>query len=301
MISEFEQRLADVLGSRLPAPFAGRVQVAPGTAPGNQPRLLVGVQQVDLSDPDFGSRRPELAPGANDPRRVLRMQCQVGLTLLAGAGQGRGQQMLGLDAALYALDAADFRDGSALRGGAADPGFLIQRMSVGRGDAPLDPAAPNAAPVGLTLLAEGWFWPVGVAGEAGRAIGEVRIRGAVLPIDIVPATPLLVANGPPVELQVRIRSVGVLRVGAEPLSGLPFGVIGLALVGPGGQPGAGTLTGGAAGLNGARLLNLTDEAATVTYTPPAESASDTLIVALHDGNSGLGVELGRMPLPVGEG
>jgi hypothetical protein len=298
MISEFEQRLAEVLGTRLPAPFAGRVQVAPGAAPGSQPRVLVGVQQADQSEPEMGSRRPELAPGSNDPRRVMRLQCVAGLTVQPGTGEGRGQQMLGLDAALYALDAPDFRDGSALRGGAPDPGFLIQRLRLGGGAAPLDPSAPNAAPVGLTLLAEGWFWPVGVTGEAGRAIGEVRIRGALLPVELVPAVPVLVANGGPVELTVRIRSFGVLRVSEAAQPGLPFGVIGLGLVGPGGQPGAGALSGGAAGANGVRLLNLTDEAATVTYTPPAQSATDELIVALHDGSGGLGVELGRVVLHV---
>ncbi len=56
MISEFEQRLAGVLGPRLSGAFKNKVQVAPGA--GNRPRMLVGVTRAEHEEiavvcPDF--------------------------------------------------------------------------------------------------------------------------------------------------------------------------------------------------------------------------------------------------------
>ena len=156
MISDFEQRLADVLGTRLPAPFAGRVEVAPVSPSGPHPMIVLGVQQVEHAVADIGSQRPEIVPGSDDRRRVLRLKCSVGIEIHPGAGDDREQQMQGVDVALYALDAPDFQDGSALVE-EGDSGFLIQKMAIVEALAPLDPEAPEASPVGLTLSAEGWF------------------------------------------------------------------------------------------------------------------------------------------------
>lgn len=307
MIAAFEQRLADVLGARLSAPFGGRVRLPPGEEAPEDPQILVGVERVEPVDPDFGSIRPEIAPGSADLRRVMRLDCTVILEVHPGAGGGRAQQMQGLDAALYALDAADFRDGSALRS-AGDPGFLIQSLRITGASAPLDPTAPNAPPVGLTLRAEGWFWPAGISGEEGVEIGEVRVRGATLPLllshvrsgQVSPAAPELIAGGAAVDFILRFGATGTLAsTGAEePPGTLPFGNLALLLVGPGGGPGAGTLSGGTPGAEGVHLVAVTEGAATFRYTPSAEAATDTLVVTLDSGAGEPGIELGRFTLRV---
>lgn len=298
MISEFEQRLADVLGARLPAPFAGRVQVPPAPAPDASPVVLVGTRTFQALEPDLGSRRPEHAPGAATERRILRLRCTVSVEVQPGAG-ARAELMKGIDATLYALDAPDFRNGSALAG-AADPGFLIQEMRITASLAAPDPKPASAPPLGVTLNAEGWFWPVGVVGEAGKAIIEIRVRGGVLPIEIAPAKPHLVAGGPPVILTLSVSTIGLLRLTKPPgaLPPLPFGALALAIFGRGGRPGAGTLSGGQAGVAGVRLIDLTGGSATVAYAPPAVPATDELHVTLENGAGGLGIELGRFPIAV---
>ncbi len=294
MISEFERRLADVLGPRLPAPFTGRVDVPPGTLPGGKPVILVGVTHVEPVERYMGSQHPEIVPGANDPRRVLRLICDVSIQVFPGPSQGRPQQMLGLDAVLYALDAPEFRDGTALAG-PADPGFLIQSLQAVDGAAVLDPSAPDAVPPGLTLKADGWFWPVGVPGQAGVAIGEIRIRGVIYPLEISPPQPLLTAGGAPVDLTVRVGSFDPIRVHELPLPELLFGSLAFVVLGPGGRPGKGTLVDSVDGL---RLVPLVDNQAVVTYQPPDEPARDELVVGLDNGADGLGIEIGRFPLNV---
>ena len=111
MIAEFEQRLAEVLGGVLPAPFGGRVQVAPGTVPASQPAVLLGVTHAERLADDIGGNPHALAPGVDEPRRVLRLRCTVALEVRAANGAGREQQVEGLDAALYALDDPVFRHG----------------------------------------------------------------------------------------------------------------------------------------------------------------------------------------------
>jgi hypothetical protein len=301
VLSEFELRLAEVLGSRLPAPFAGRVSVAPGAGPANQPAVILGVQHAEPLEPDMGSRRPEMVPGSADLRRVVRLACTVGLEVRPAANQGRAQGMQGLDALLYTLDAPDLRDGTALAG-AADPGFLIQSLRLRAHQSPF--LAGDETPARLTLAAEGWFWPVGQAGETGIAIGEVRIRGVRLPLEVLLATPP-VAGGPAVELSLRLAPAGSLRLtgpaGAPPGPPLPFGSLALALFGPGMRPAAGSLEGVAPGAGGVGLVTLAGDTATLSYVPPAEPATDELVVALEDGAGGLGIELGRLLIHVGEG
>ncbi len=299
MISEFEQRLADVLGARLPAPFGGRVRVAPGDVPPAQPAVLLGVVHAEHPADDVGGVRPQLTPGAPQPRRVVRLRCTVGLEVRAASGQGRRQQVLGVDAALFALDASDVLRGAALAGGAPDPGFVIHELRVLDASAPLAPGAPADERVGLSLVAEGIFWPVGAPGQAGERIGEVRVRGVNLPIDVLLAEPP-VAGGAPVAVTVRVGAAGTLRLrdGQAPAA-LPFGDVAVALRGPGGQAGAGGLLGGDAGAEGARIVELDEGVATLQYQPPAAPATDELVVALEDGEGALGVELGRLRVGVG--
>lgn len=298
MISEFEQRLADVLGARLPAPFTGRVDVAPGPQAGNFPRLLLGAVRAEPVEPDLGSRRPELTPGAPDPRQVARLRCTVQIDIHPAQNSGRAQAVQGLDVCLFTLQTADMQDGSALAGGAPDPGFLIQSLRLVDTSSPFDPGSDDQGEVGLSLQAEGWFWPVGVPGQAGRQIGEIRIRGAALPIEITPP-PALVAGGPAADLVVTIALPSALRLTAQPPSPtLPFGQLAFALFGPGGKPGKGALSGGTAGVDGVRLVELTGGQAQITYTPPGEATLDELAVAMDDGEEGLGIELGRFPLVV---
>ncbi|HEY3185149.1 MAG TPA: hypothetical protein VGJ77_20075 [Gaiellaceae bacterium] len=292
MITEFEQRLATVLGGRLPDPFANRVFVGPTTE--TPPFVLVGVTRAERVEPELGAQRTEVVPGAVNPRRVLRLRCTVGLEVRPEAAAGRAQQLRAVDAALYALDARDFQNGTALPE-AADPGFFIQDLRVAESVTPIDPAATAAPPVGVTLQAEGWFWPPGAAGEAGQPIGEVRVRGVALPIEIAPDPPRAVAGGDPLELTLRVGGTGRISSSGTPL---PFGALALALTGAEGAAPAGALTGGDDGEDGVRLVGLVDGAAEATYTPPAAPAVDELVVALDDGAGALGVELARTAIVV---
>ena len=295
MIAEFEEALANVLGARLPDPFDGTVFVA--SAPGNAFAYLLGVEQVDLRDPDLGSRRAENVPGLANNRRVVRATCTIAITVRPGQNQGRGQQVAALDAALFVLDAPDFRDGSALRT-AEDSGFFIHHMRCIGTHAPLNPQSPNAERLALTLEADGWFWPVGQPAEAGIAIGEIRLRGVSLPILVAPSVARISAGGPPVDIIVRIGRAGALRITEDGVAALPFANIAVAAFAPGNRPPNGTVTGGADGAEGVRVFDAAAGEVTVRYTPPAQPARDTLVIALEDGEGGLGVELGRFPLVV---
>jgi hypothetical protein len=293
VITEFEQRLATVLGSRLPDPFADRVFVGPTSEEG--PCVLVGVTRAERVEPELGARRSEVVPGAVDPRRVVRLRCTVGLEVRPAEDGGRAQQLRAVDAALYALDARDFQNGTALPE-APDPGFFIQDLQVAESVTPLDPTATAAPPVGVTLRAEGWFWPPGTPAEAGEAIGEVRVRGVALPIEIATDPGTIVAGGDAATLTLRVGAFG--RISSNGGGPLPFGVLALALEGAGGAAPAGALAGGADGEDGVRLVEVTDGEATATYTPPAAPAVDVLVVALDDGEGGLGVELARTAIVV---
>ncbi|HSD81249.1 MAG TPA: hypothetical protein VLB47_11320 [Solirubrobacteraceae bacterium] len=298
MIAEFEARLAEVLGARLPAPFAGRVRVAPSNVPAGQPSVTLGVVRAERLADDLGGAPERVAPGAGQPRRVVALRCTVDVSVRAASGQGRTQQMAGIDAALHALEAPDLRRGTALAGGAPDPGFLVHRLVVADALVPLAPedAPAGEPPVRIAAEAEGIFWPVGLAGQAGAAIGEIRLRGIALPVEVgIAAAP--VAGGAPVDVTIGLGAPAGLRLRAgQPPASLPFERVAVGLRGPGGRPGAGALQGGAAGTDGVRLALLDDGVATLRYAPPADPARDELVVALDDGAGGLGVELGRLPV-----
>lgn len=294
MISDFETRLAEALGTRIAAPFTGRVDVAPGEDPGNGVRLAVGVVEAQMMEPEIGSRRSEVVPGDAAPRRALRLRCTVALQARMKGTVDRALQMRAIDAAIYALDDAEFRSGRALADG-TDRGFVIHELQPSSLAVPLDPDVPGTA-VALRLTATGLFWPIGVQGQTGRIIDEIRFRGGVLPLDVLPAEPLLVAGGPAVPLTIRF-GVASMRIRKEGVTKLPFGSIAVTLVAAGGKPGKGTLTGGDDGTTPqVRILTVANAEASVSYTPPAEPASEELVVAFEDGEQGLGIELGRVPL-----
>jgi hypothetical protein len=289
MIADFEQRLAEVVSARLTAPFGGHVVPAPGT--GGSPRIAVGVRHVEPLEEGFGAR-PERVPGAADPRRVARLRCTV--VLAVQGASDRAMALAGVDQVIYAVDALDFRDGSALRSDAGDPGFLIDALALQSGDV-ADVMA--AAPTEVAFLAQGWFWPRDTPGQTGVVIGEVRVRGVVLPIELVRPAAALSAGGPAQALSVRVRPAGLLRLGAA--APLPFGQLVLQLFSPGRRPGAGTLLGGDPGPASSRLITLSDGVAEFTYPPPAAPAIDELVIALDDGAGGPSVELGHFTLRVG--
>ena len=301
MISEFEQRLAEVLGAKLPAPFTGRVNVAPGEAAGAQPQIVVATSRAEPLLTELSMHRPEIVPGDLEPRSILRLKCVVDLEVRAGTSENRRQQMKGVDALLQLLGQEDFRLGKALAVTSGDPGFLIQQVQLLETNAPLN-AVPGAAPTGIRLGVEGWFWPVGVAGITGDLITVIHVRGVALPIAVQPARPQLVAGGPAVELRVNIGADKTLRWDGKPVppSPLPFGRLAFTVVLPDGKPGLGTLAGGAAGEAGVRIVLVHDGTATVTYTPPAQAVTEELVIAPENTKGGLGLELGRVTLQVKE-
>jgi hypothetical protein len=297
MVGDFERRLAEVLAARLPAPLTGQVFVAPAPAPGAAASLVLGVIAVRPVDPDFLSRRPEVVPGVTQPRRIVRLACDVAIEARPGQNQGRAEQVAAVDAALFALGADDVQSGAALTD-ATDRGFLIEQMALASGTAPLAPAAAGAPPVGLVLAARGLFWPVGQPGQAGVEIGEIRLRGALLPVEVVAPTASLTAGGPAIAITVRVPTLPSLRLQPAGAAGMPFGALALAVMQPSGRPGTGALAGGTAGVGNVRVVDLADGEATVTYTPPAEATLEELVIALDDHEGGRGVEIGRLPLRV---
>lgn len=297
MVSEFERRLAEVLGTRMPAPLAGQVFVSPGPAPAAGLSLVLGVTAMRPFDPEFHTRRMEAVPGSPDPRRVVRLECDVSIEARPAANQGRAEQMQALDLALFALAADDLRSGAALTD-STDRGFLIQEMKLTGGVAPLAPQAPQAPPTALTFVARGLFWPVGQPGQAGIRIGEIRVRGARLPIDVAASSEVLTAGGPAVDFTIHVGALPALTLRAGGATPMPFGALAVAVIQPDGRPGNGTLSGGDAGLGPVRIVTLSNDEATVTYTPPAQPGLEELVVALDDHEGGPGIEIGRLPLRV---
>jgi hypothetical protein len=294
VVAEFEAGLAEALGTRIAPPLRGNVEVAPGNG-GATLRLVVGVTAADVVEPDLGSTRAQVVPGASAPRRAVRLRCSVAVEVHGGSGD-RDQQLEALDAALYALDASEFRDGSALAA-PGDRGFLIHQLEPQSFAAPFAPADDER--LVLKAVATGLFWPVGAEGTTGTPIGFIHIRHVVLPFEIVPDGAPLVAGGSPVTLTIRFLTSGMTITKTGTVR-LPFATIAVTLLAAGGKPGAGTLSGGNAGLPGVRILPVdpvTGETA-VTYTPPAKATTEELVLAFDDDEKGLGIEIGRVPLRV---
>ena len=195
MIADLEQRLVEVIGAALPAPFTGTTAVAPGPAPGPGPALVLGDDGCQPAGPRLRQRLPGPSRRRRWPTRCgwSGASCTLAVELRAGAGQGRPQQLAGLDALLYLLDGPEFRSGTAL-GDGTDHGFLLDSLRVLGARTLPDPAAPSEPPVVLNLVTQGWFWPPGTPGTAGAPIVEIRLRGVDLPLST--NVPRLVAGAP---------------------------------------------------------------------------------------------------------
>jgi hypothetical protein len=294
VISDFETRLAQTLGTRIGAPFTGRVDVAPGLAPTADVRVILGVVGAQIVDESLGSR-PEVLPGDPVPRRAVRLRCTVALETRVST-PNRAQQMNALEAALYVLDDAEFRNGKALDEAGTDLGFVIHGLQASSLVAPLHPDEEDDPRIGINLVATGLFWPVGVKGKAGDLIGEIRLRGGIVPLEIAPSNPRIVAGGSAVDLTIRFDTKGLL-LHEHKIEKMPFGSIAVTLIGPGGKPGRGTLGGGIDGEPATiRIVPLIDNAATVAYTPPATPGTEELVVAFDNAEKGLGIEIGRARL-----
>ena len=285
MLSEFERRLADVLGARLPVPFRGGVDIAPGR---EDAQVVLSVRHVEPLDEHLFGLRAEVVPGAPTHRRVVRLRCDVGLDVRLLTNQSRSTQLRALDSVIYELDEAGFRSGARLQPtDGSDPGFLVQKMFVSLSDPPQS----------ITLHAEGLFWPPDVVGETGIPIERAQLRISMQPVNLIPARPRLTAGGETAELVIEFGATGTMRVerGGR-VTSLPFGSVVVAVEDAGGRPGAGTLAGGNAGPAGSRTIPVAEGRAGFQYTPPAQPAVDHLVVSLDDGEGGIGIELGRFPL-----
>lgn len=300
MLTELETRLVEVLGSRLDAPFAGRVARRGAPAPvGAGPVVRVGVDRFHPLQPDVGSVRPEQVPGTDDLRRVLRLGVSIGIDVEPQDDGSRLQQLLGVDAISYELDDPGMRS-AALLVQPGDQGFLLDWLRLERAElADVDDDA--AAPSAVTVHTEGWFWPVGQEGEAGVEIARALVREFRLPVRLAINEPL-VAGGAAVALGISFGAAGTLAIGAGGTITVPFGSVAMRLLAAAGGPGAGTLSGGQPGPDGTRLADIADGSAALTYDPPAAPVVDHLVVAAHtrddDGNERVGIELARFELAV---
>lgn len=281
MLSDFETRLADVIGSRLAAPLAGAVDVSPGRAAS---RIVLGITSAQRLDDDLLSLRAERVPGDVAPRRVLKLRCTVELDAKIPGGGGRADQMVAIENALYLLDDGSMRDGSALLpGDNSDPGFLIRSMTV----------TGSLPPQSITVDAEGFFWPKGTTGQSGPAIQQARIRSALLPLLLDPQPTALVAGGQATDFTITFGATGTTTLTKDAIQNSDYGTLVISVVDAGGRPGKGTLAGGNAGPGGTRIYPVSDGSVLLSYTPPAQPASEFLVITLDDSAGGPGIELGH--------
>lgn len=299
MLSEFEQQFQTTLRQKLPAEIRDQVQVATGAK--DQTGILVGVRSAEPVPEEFGSVRFEIAPGVNVPRRVVRLRCRLECSFVPiEKKQDRAVLLTWLDQILYVLDGSDVLTGSAFTSVEPDPGFLIQSMNIETLESPFEIHATDPDRLQLSLTADGWFWPVGEPGQAGVEIGEIRIRGAILPVLITPANPVFVANGPAQNLTITFEARGTSRITASELNSEDFGNLAARLEKEDGTAGAGTLSGGSAGNNGIRLIPVTGDYVEFSYTPPAIPGKDILLLSIDDNESSSGIEIGRYTLITGD-
>lgn len=296
MISDFEARLATVLGAELPAPFGGVVAVGGGsdTAHENQPRLYVGAYRTEVKPQGFGGNRTIAVPEVEDLVRVVAMKVLVNISVLAASSADRVQQLQGIEQVQYLLDHERFQTGAALVDN-GDQGFLIERMQVRDAWIDVTNAPLEGRAAGITLEAEGVFWPIGVAGEAGVAIDEIRLRGLVIDLKQGVTLPDISAGGSPLVLQLHLEGLASQRLGGDG-SSLPFSHLALDLRQADGSPGAGSISGDSAGAGGVQFVVITDSLVSFTYTPPGSPAQDVLLVGFDDGENGLGQVVNRFNL-----
>ena len=291
MVVEFLNRLAQVLSGRLQPVFPSQVELAPGTSGGNDPRVLIANERVLISPSQMGDTPEAVVPGDENPRRIVRAQWITRLRIVPTNSGGPSQVREGLDACLYALDAPDFRNGQAMEGGAADPGFLVKSMQLTSLESPLDGIDGNEPLRDLLLQSEGYLWPAGEAGVSGPQIAEVFLRGVLLPMQLEPVR--IVAGGSPTPLTLNVRPF--LQMNGGTAGSNVFSSLALQVLSEAGTAGAGALQGQTAGL---LVTDVTGERLTVTYDPPADPTTDILVVSLDDNENGAGQELARFKLNV---
>ena len=295
MLTELESRLADVLGAALPAPFGGRVRRR-GAAPphGAGPVVRLGVEAYSPLEPDLSSARPETGAGAPSLRRVVRLRVRLGVDVTTDPPGDRLGLLAGTDALLFALQAPEVRSGRALLA-PGDQGFRLDSLEL------LDVGDDDPA---VLLEAVGWFWPVGVAGQDGRAIVRALVREVRLPVRLTLGGPL-VAGGAGVACDLVLGATGTADVTAGATTSAPFGELALHLLDAGGGPGAGSLDTPAspAGTQVVASVDARDAGAgtTFTYVPPATAVREQLVVLARAGEGAdarTGMELARFDLVV---
>lgn len=293
MLTELESRLSDVLGAALPAPFAGRVRRRGAPAPaGPGPVVRLGVQGWTPLEPDVFSTRPELGAGAPTLRRVVRLRVVIGVDVASDPPGDRLGELAGTDALVYALQDPGVRTASALVA-PGDQGFRLDSLE-------LAPVGESDDDPDVLVHAEGWFWPVGVAGQDGREIAHALVREVRLPVRLLLGG-ALEAGGAAVACDLVFGSTGTLDVTPGSTVAAPFGAVALRVLDAGGGPGAGVL--GAVGSPpGSTVVATVDGAGTAfTYTPPAVAAREHLVVLAHARNGAderIGMELARFDLTV---
>lgn len=301
MLSDFEQRFAQVLGSQLAPPFQGRVHTAPYDNGDNGIQIVVSVGKMTLQTPDFGAFRSESAPGVADPLRIVRLRGEVGIVVFPARNQGRQQQLQGIDALLYLLDTPDFRNANALAS-QQDQGFLLNYLKIVGADLSVRDPETDPTP-DIALEVEGWFWPIGQTGVSGDLITQAHVRQFVLPVSMVTNNGPIVAGGSAVQLNFNVGTSGSMVLQGNSASTLPFGSIAVRVLSADGSPGQGSLAGGDAGPDNSRLIPLSNGSALLSYTPPGSATNERVIVTtiIMNGNTPvrLGIELASFNIQVG--
>lgn len=289
MLRELEQRLVTVLGAELPEPLTGRVRARPDTATGAGAFAQLAVRGLRPVTPDFGAIRPEVAPGATAPRRIMRLEAAIDIRVGEGTGGNRDSRLQALDQLLYFLDAPEMRSGNALRD-TGDPGFLLESLTLADADYATDLTDPE--PADITLTAIGWFWPVGEAGEDGPAIAEARISQLVYPVTNSPDPARFIAGSDETEIVVTFSAAQTLSLRADGPGEIDALRVAFQLRAADGSAGAGVLTNGRNLGNGDRARPLNDGVARGRYQPPETPGTDRLIVRSVIRESGGGDRLG---------
>ena len=282
MLSNFETQFQSALRSKLAASVRPRVQIATGAQ--NQTGVLIGVTDAQPVFEDFKSRRNETTPGSADPKRIMRLRCHVQCRFIPiDNTEDRGALIQLLDQVMYALDDDDFRSGEAFDTENTDRGFVIRSTQLTSITSPIKDTSDDD--VCIALQCDGWFWPVGQAGQAGVEIGQIRIRGSVQPLMLIPAEPMALVNGPNLTLSIQFDARGTTLLGADGTDADTFGELKVRLQKADGTLGSGVLAGGVSGSDHDQVLAVVDGQATFQYTPPSAAGRDFLVVSFS-GNDG---------------
>ena len=291
MIVDFLNRLEFVLGSRIQGSSDARVAVAPGPNINNRPRVLLSTEHLELTPARLGDRQDMVVPGDANPRRVVRAKWSTRLRVIPTNQGGPGEAREVLDVCLYELDAPDFRNGQAFAdGGPPDPGFQVDALSITSLEAPFDGVDGNDPNTDLLIHSEGVLWPAGEVGEAGIQIANVFLRGVLMPMALAPVR--LVANAGATDLSLNVRPFLQMQEGAT--SGT-FTSLALQVLDETFATRTDALQGA---VNGVLITAVTGEQLNLTYTPPADAATETLVVSLDDNEDNPGMELARFTLNV---